>query len=33
MKELTCPTSRKEVEFYSPLASDIATQWYSSYDE
>ena len=29
-----CPTSHKEVgQFYSPAASDIASQWYSAHAE
>ncbi|MBR6745240.1 MAG: hypothetical protein IKM00_08515, partial [Clostridia bacterium] len=33
-KTPVCPTSHKEVgQFYSPAASDIASQWYSAHAE
>ena len=33
-KSALCPTSHKEVgQFYSPAASDIASQWYSAHAE
>ena len=33
-KSTSCATSHKEVaQFYSPMASSIASQWYSAYAE